>query len=282
MRTDTRGDLPTTQSGRLNFEEAMQRGIAASEAGDQATAYSIFQRLADQYPDMFEVWVWLGWTSPTLDDSEAAFSLARELDPGNEEAALGLRWVASQREPATEQEEAVPFVPPVDEAPPVPAPVVAQQPVQQPVQVQQPVPQTAPPQPESLDDLLKSGMSAAQAGYKMAAYATFQEAVSEYPGEVEAWVWLGGTSPSLDEAELAFKRACELDPGNEEAAVGLRWVALRRRVVAESSHVQNGNGVRPAEFVGASVAAGAPEAPWEPEQKQAKPSFFSRLFGKKG
>ncbi|HET6261113.1 MAG TPA: hypothetical protein VFG99_02600, partial [Chloroflexia bacterium] len=136
--------------------------------------------------------------------------------------------------------------------------------------------------------LLRSRLSLrgypAQAGYKMAAYTTFQEAVSEYPGEVEAWVWLGGTSPSLDEAELAFKRACELDPGNEEATVGLRWVALRRRVVAESPHAQNGNGVRPAEFVGASVAAGAgaPEAPWEPEQKQAKPSFFSRLFGKKG
>jgi hypothetical protein len=276
MRTDITGDLPTTQSGRLSFEDAMQRGIAASEAGDQASAYAIFQQLASQYPDMFEVWVWLGWTSPSLNDSEAAFSLARELDPGNEEAALGLRWVASQREPSMEQEDAEPFVPPVDEMPPAPAPVVAQQPVQQPVQ------QIAPPQPESLDDLMKSGMSAAQAGYKMAAYATFQEALSEYPGEVEAWVWLGGTSPSLDEAELAFKRACELDPGNEEATVGLRWVALRRQITRNTAGGQSGQG--PSELVGAGVAAGAgaPEAPWEPEQKPAKPSFFSRLFGKKG
>jgi tetratricopeptide (TPR) repeat protein len=257
----------------------MQRGIAASEAGDQASAYAIFQQLADQYPNMFEVWVWLGWTSPSLEDSEAAFTLARELDPGNEEAALGLRWVASQREPGMEQEEAVPFVPPVEETPPAAAPVVAQQPFPQ--AVQQHVPQP-PPQPESLDDLMRSGMSAAQAGYKMAAYATFQEAVSEYPGEVEAWVWLGGTSPSLDEAELAFKRACELDPGNEEATVGLRWVALRRRVVSTVAGGQSDNDDRPAEFVGAGVAAGAPETPWEPEQKPAKPSFFSRLFGKKG
>jgi tetratricopeptide (TPR) repeat protein len=281
MRTDISGDLPTTQSGRLNFEEAMQRGIAASEAGDQASAYAIFLRLADQYPDMFEVWVWLGWTSPSLDDSEAAFSLARELDPNNEEAALGLRWVASQREPGMEQGGAAPPAQPVEEMPH--APVVAQQPVQQPVSL--PAAQSiATPHPESLEDLMKSGMSAAQAGYKMAAYATFQEAVSEYPGEAEAWVWLGGTSPSLDEAELAFKRACELDPGNEEATVGLRWVALRRRVVVAAANGQNSNDVRPDELVGAGVAAGAgsPEAPWEPEQKQAKPSFFSRLFGKKG
>ncbi|HYP41556.1 MAG TPA: hypothetical protein VEX13_14455 [Chloroflexia bacterium] len=270
MRTDITGDLPTTQSGKLSFEDSMQRGIAASEAGDQASAYAIFLQLADQYPDMFEVWVWLGWTSPSLDDSEAAFSLARELDPGNEEAALGLRWVASQREPVGEQEEVAPFAPPVEETPQVP------------VQVQQPVQQTAPPHTESLADLMESGMSAAQAGYKMAAYATFQEAVSEYPGDAEAWVWLGGTSPSLDEAELAFKRACELDPGNEEATVGLRWVALRRQVVANTASGQNGRG--PADLVGAGVATGAaaPEAPWEPEQKPAKPSFFARLFGKKG
>ena len=44
------------------------------------------------------------------------------------------------------------------------------------------------------------------------------------------WVWLGGTSPDLDSAEAAFERAYSIDPENEQASLGLRWVRLRRKV----------------------------------------------------
>ncbi|MDQ3930127.1 MAG: hypothetical protein M3328_13390, partial [Chloroflexota bacterium] len=101
----------------------MQRGIAASEAGDKQTANAIFRQVAEQYPSNLEVWVWLGWSSPNLDEAEAAFARAAELDPGNEEVALGLRWVASQR-PARPQPA------PARETP-------APEPVQQPTQVEQ-------------------------------------------------------------------------------------------------------------------------------------------------
>lgn len=90
--------LPEHQTETPDAGDAMQRGIAAAQAGDRTTAYSIFQQVVSQYPNVAEVWIWLGGTSPSLDMAEAAFSRALELDPGNEEASLGLRWVALRRQ----------------------------------------------------------------------------------------------------------------------------------------------------------------------------------------
>ncbi|MBF6611758.1 MAG: hypothetical protein IVW55_01350 [Chloroflexi bacterium] len=84
-------------------------------------------------------------------------------------------------------------------------------------------------------DAMRRGIAAAQAGNKAAAHDIFQQLASTHPSEAEVWVWLGGTSQDLDEAELAFSRAHSLDPSNEEAALGLRWVTLRRPVNAQSA-----------------------------------------------
>lgn len=82
---------------------------------------------------------------------------------------------------------------------------------------------------------ISRGMGAAQAGDKAAAYRIFQSLATRHTDAPDIWVWLGGTSPSLDDAEAAFQRAVMLDPTNEEANLGLRWVALRKHAVADAS-----------------------------------------------
>jgi len=79
------------------------------------------------------------------------------------------------------------------------------------------------------------GMGAAQSGDKASAYRIFQTLATRYTDAPDVWVWLGGTSPNLDEAEAAFQRAIMLDPANEEANLGLRWVTLRKHALAEAS-----------------------------------------------
>ncbi|MEP6774480.1 MAG: hypothetical protein ABJA50_02700 [Chloroflexota bacterium] len=79
------------------------------------------------------------------------------------------------------------------------------------------------------------GMGTAQSGDKASAYRIFQSLATRYTDAPDVWVWLGGTSPNLDEAEAAFQRAVMLDPMNEEANLGLRWVTLRKHAIAEAS-----------------------------------------------
>ena len=81
-------------------EEAIQRGIAAAERGDKDAAHKIFSETVELYPSAPEAWVWLGGTSPDLDNAESAFEKAYALDPENEYASLGLRWVRLQRKAA--------------------------------------------------------------------------------------------------------------------------------------------------------------------------------------
>jgi hypothetical protein len=85
-----------------------------------------------------------------------------------------------------------------------------------------------------VQDQMAQGMAAAQAGDKAGAHKIFQAVAAHSAHMPEVWVWLGGTSSSLDEAEAAFQRAVMLDPANEEANLGLRWVALRRQVTAHT------------------------------------------------
>src|SRR5829696_8563881 len=84
--------------GSMDVQHELERGIAAAQSGDKATANKQFQALAARAADVPEVWVWLGGTSATLDEAEAAFERAYMLDPGSEEAQLGLRWVALRRQ----------------------------------------------------------------------------------------------------------------------------------------------------------------------------------------
>lgn len=98
-RSTTKKDMeaPTVKPG---LQDALQRGIAAAEKGEREEAHSIFKETAELHPDVADVWVWLGGTSPQLDEAEQAFEKAHALDPSNEKAALGLRWVQLRKTPA--------------------------------------------------------------------------------------------------------------------------------------------------------------------------------------
>ncbi|HEX8222023.1 MAG TPA: tetratricopeptide repeat protein [Chloroflexia bacterium] len=260
-----------------SMQEMMQRGIAASEAGDKQTANEIFRQVAQQYPDNVEVWVWLGWSSSNMDEAEGAFTRAAELDPSNEEVSLGLRWVMSQR-------AAEPRPPERD----TPAP----EPVQQTWQQEQPAAQSAPAAPvatattprfdlspsappqleddlpprpiptRSVSEMLQQAIKTVQSGDKATAYRMFEHILSVRAGDPDIWVWLGGTSSSLEDAESAFRRAREIDPFNEKATLGLRWVSLRRQVAYASAIP--------------STPASSPEPSNEPAPR--KENVFSRFF----
>ncbi len=67
MKTYVTGELSEQGSGGTNLDEEIKRGIAASEAGDKATAEAIFRQVVAHKPDALEAWVWLGWTSASLE-----------------------------------------------------------------------------------------------------------------------------------------------------------------------------------------------------------------------
>lgn len=257
MQSTNRNVMQGTRGESL--EEAMRRGIAASEAGDKEEAHRIFQEISSRYPDALEVWVWLGWNSTSLEESEAAFQRAYALNPDSEEARLGLRWVSSQRD---NQPDAAGASTPMADA------------------------ESASPA-LNIEEHMQVGIGAVEAGDKAAGYNTFRRIVAAEPGLVEAWVWLGGTTTNIEEAESAFRRATELDPNNEEARLGLRWVALRRQVLQQPSPQDQPEeepepqpvqiGFRPYDTGELARRDNTPAPP--PEEK--KQGFFSKLFGRR-
>ena len=110
----------------VNVHQAIKSGIAASERGERDTAYKIFRDTAELHPNTSEVWVWLGGTSANLDDAEAAFEKAYALDPENEQASLGLRWVRLRRKAELDRMVGAGAAVPRPVAAPVPVPVPAQ------------------------------------------------------------------------------------------------------------------------------------------------------------
>lgn len=226
MKTN-KGEVSTNMENQSGLEEAMQRGIAASESGDKEGAYAIFRQVTEEHPGALDSWVWLGWSSPDMDESEAAFKRAIEIDPSSEEAAMGMQWVASERGTASGSSTEVPSDGERTSGELAPESLSNSDPLRQ--------TEETGGKTRSLDDLMQLGIATAQAGDKATANITFQSVVDRYPDVPEAWVWLAGTTTNLDEAENAFQTAANLDPSNEEARLGLRWVALRRSVTGAST-----------------------------------------------
>lgn len=266
------GPAKTTAATNESREQLMRRAISASEAGDKQAAHSLFQQVTQHYPEAIEAWVWLGWTSPDIAASEAAFFRAQQLDPGNQEASLGLRWVASQR---AEQ------------------PQVAQPPAAEATTITR----IAPVSPSSAgsaggnvstrssqlldaDTVLQQAIAATRQGDRAGAYRLFEHVASLHSSDPEVWVWLGGTSPDLDDAERMFTRAYELDPDNQKALLGLRWVVLRRQVqpapaMAAAAPLDSvPTASEPVPYMATVGAAG--------EEGEQKEGFFSKFFKRFG
>ena len=254
--------LSEKQAGGAELDEEIKKGIEASEAGDKAGAEAIFRQIVADHPETLEAWIWLGWTSANLDDSEMAFTRAAEIAPSNDEAQLGLRWVASQRgTPTTEGE----FQTEMPEAPDDSAPETTE-----PVELSG---------DWDFDNAMKQAVRAARQGDKPTAYAMFRTLSERKPESAAVWVWYGGTSPRLEDAEAAFKRALELEPNNEEASLGLRWVALRRRVIERTGYLPTLPDAETSDDAKTSDKA-AKSKKADKAEKAEKESFFAALMKK--
>src|SRR6478672_8794504 len=122
-------------TSKMGVQEAIDMGITSVEKGDRNGAFNIFKQTSELHPNTSDVWVWLGGTSPDLDVAEAAFERAYTIDPDNEEASLGLRWVRLRRKvsladivgatvpaPAVVEQPAQTYTPQVEQPRVTPAP----------------------------------------------------------------------------------------------------------------------------------------------------------------
>jgi hypothetical protein len=94
-----------------------------------------------------------------------------------------------------------------------------------------------------VQDEMARGIASAQAGDRAGAHKIFQSLAERNAQMPEVWVWLGGTSSILEDAEAAFQHALALDPVNEEANLGLRWAALRRQIMGQAGAADLSTGV---------------------------------------
>ncbi len=76
----------------------------------------------------------------------------------------------------------------------------------------------------SNDDLLTQAIADARAGRRDDAARQLRQIVNNEPGNVDAWIWLGGTATDVQEQRRALERALALAPDNGRAQQGLRWL----------------------------------------------------------
>jgi tetratricopeptide (TPR) repeat protein len=74
--------------------------------------------------------------------------------------------------------------------------------------------------PQRLDD----AVAAARAGQREQAHTLLQDIVRDDPNNADAWVWLGGVEADPAAQYRALEHAVALDPGNQRAREGLRWL----------------------------------------------------------
>lgn len=75
------------------------------------------------------------------------------------------------------------------------------------------------------DTLIAEGRDALLAGDKARAQELLQTAVQLDPRSEEAWMWLSGVFTAPDDMAECLQRVLEINPQNEQAQEGLRWLA---------------------------------------------------------
>ncbi|HEY0603128.1 MAG TPA: hypothetical protein VGD58_09465, partial [Herpetosiphonaceae bacterium] len=75
------------------------------------------------------------------------------------------------------------------------------------------------------DSLIAEGREALHAGDKARAQELLQTAVRLDPHSEEAWLWLSGVFSAPDDMAECLQRVLEINPHNEQAQEGLRWLA---------------------------------------------------------
>jgi len=79
-----------------------------------------------------------------------------------------------------------------------------------------------------MDELLRAGIAAAQAGQREKARTLLTRVVEEDDGNAHAWLWLSGVVDSLDNQEVCLQHVVALDPSNKVAQRGLELIRRQR------------------------------------------------------
>lgn len=80
------------------------------------------------------------------------------------------------------------------------------------------------------DTLIAEGRDALLAGDKARAQELLQTAVRLDPRSEEAWMWLSGVFTEPDDMAECLQRVLEINPHNEQAHEGLRWLAAEHGI----------------------------------------------------
>ena len=70
--------------------------------------------------------------------------------------------------------------------------------------------------------LLRWGQQLARAGNRYQAQEVFLQVLEIAPRSEEAWLWLAGTSESVDELQRYLRIVLQINPSNARALLGLR------------------------------------------------------------
>ncbi len=92
----------------------VQQGLTAARVGDAEEARRLLTRATQQTPENIEAWLGLAGVVDALAYKQKCFTKVLELDPGNEDAAAGLRLIeeklAAKNRPVSRDEEEVKVV----------------------------------------------------------------------------------------------------------------------------------------------------------------------------
>lgn len=78
---------------------------------------------------------------------------------------------------------------------------------------------------ERLETLIAEGRAALLAGEKELAQSLLTAAVELDARSEEAWIWLSGAQPTPAEMAACLQQVLRINPANEQAQEGLRWIA---------------------------------------------------------
>ena len=100
----------------MESTQLLKAGIAASKAGDDATAVAIFSRVVQADPNSSEGWFWLGMSMPSSDKKIYCFRRVLKIEPNHFEARGQLELLGYLKPPPS---------PPPKESPSIFEPVPA-------------------------------------------------------------------------------------------------------------------------------------------------------------
>ncbi len=116
------------QATELNeFNQA----VAMAQAGLKREAYAILTRLARYQSDSSNLFLWIAFTSPDLNEARHMINKAGSIDPANPALETARYWLAAEEA----KQAATPVTPPAFTPEPTPAPAAAEWPQAQPGQV---------------------------------------------------------------------------------------------------------------------------------------------------